>query len=70
MQPTVILTKDPKSVTMAEEIFGPVLVSLNVETTEEAIDLINANEYGNGAAVSSNLPWRPKASDYFAAFNP
>lgn len=25
VQPTVILTKDPKSVTMAEEIFGPVL---------------------------------------------
>lgn len=25
VQPTVILTKDPKSVTMREEIFGPVL---------------------------------------------
>ena len=25
IQPTVILTKDPKSVTMVEEIFGPVL---------------------------------------------
>lgn len=25
VQPTVILTKDPKSVTMQEEIFGPVL---------------------------------------------
>ena len=25
VQPTVILTKDPKSVTMVEEIFGPVL---------------------------------------------
>merc|ERR1719377_295818 len=34
-----------------EEIFGPVLVCLNVDTTEEAIDLINANPYGNGAAV-------------------
>ena len=25
VQPTVIVTKDPKSVTMVEEIFGPVL---------------------------------------------
>ena len=25
VQPTIILTKDPKSVTMVEEIFGPVL---------------------------------------------
>jgi malonate-semialdehyde dehydrogenase (acetylating) / methylmalonate-semialdehyde dehydrogenase len=34
-----------------EEIFGPVLVCLNVDTLDEAIDLINANEYGNGTAV-------------------
>lgn len=34
-----------------EEIFGPVLVCLNVDTTDEAIDLINANEYGNGTAI-------------------
>lgn len=34
-----------------EEIFGPVLVCLNVDTIDEAIDLINSNEYGNGAAI-------------------
>jgi len=34
-----------------EEIFGPVLVCLNVATLDEAIDLINANEYGNGVAI-------------------
>lgn len=34
-----------------EEIFGPVLVCLNVETIDEAIDMINANEYGNGTAI-------------------
>ncbi len=27
------------------------LVCLSVETIEEAIDLINANEYGNGVAI-------------------
>jgi malonate-semialdehyde dehydrogenase (acetylating)/methylmalonate-semialdehyde dehydrogenase len=34
-----------------EEIFGPVLVCLNVPTLDDAIALINANEYGNGTAV-------------------
>lgn len=34
-----------------EEIFGPVLVCLNVDTLEEAVDLINANEYGNGVSI-------------------
>jgi len=34
-----------------EEIFGPVLVCLNVETIDEAIDMINDNEYGNGTAI-------------------
>lgn len=34
-----------------EEIFGPVLVCLNVETLDEAIELINDNEYGNGVAI-------------------
>ena len=34
-----------------EEIFGPVLVCLNVETLDDAIEMINANEYGNGTAV-------------------
>jgi len=34
-----------------EEVFGPVLVCLNAETLDEAIDVINANEYGNGVAI-------------------
>ena len=34
-----------------EEIFGPVLVCLSVPTLDAAIDLINANEYGNGVAI-------------------
>lgn len=33
-----------------EEIFGPVLVCLNVPTLDDAIKLINDNEYGNGVA--------------------
>ena len=34
-----------------EEIFGPVLSVLRAGTVDEAIDLINANPYGNGTAV-------------------
>ena len=34
-----------------EEIFGPVLVCLEVDTLEEAIQLTNSNPYGNGTAI-------------------
>lgn len=34
-----------------EEIFGPVLSTVRVETIEEAIDLVNRSEYGNGAVL-------------------
>jgi malonate-semialdehyde dehydrogenase (acetylating)/methylmalonate-semialdehyde dehydrogenase len=34
-----------------QEIFGPVLVCLEVETLEEAIALINNNPYGNGTSI-------------------
>jgi len=34
-----------------EEIFGPVLCIVRVKTYREAVDLINAHEYGNGTAI-------------------
>ena len=34
-----------------EEIFGPVLVALNSNSLDEAIQLINDNPYGNGTAI-------------------
>ena len=34
-----------------QEIFGPVLVILKAQSLDEAIALINANQYGNGAAI-------------------
>ena len=37
-----------------EEIFGPVLVALSVDTLDEAISIINANPYGNGTAIFTN----------------
>ncbi|MDP9828872.1 CoA-acylating methylmalonate-semialdehyde dehydrogenase [Kineosporia succinea] len=37
-----------------EEIFGPVLSVVRVATYAEAVELINANPYGNGTAVFTN----------------
>ncbi len=34
-----------------EEIFGPVLSVLRIDTVDEAIELINSNPYGNGTAI-------------------
>lgn len=34
-----------------EELFGPVLAIVRVDTLDEAIALINANPYGNGTAL-------------------
>ncbi|MCY7294169.1 CoA-acylating methylmalonate-semialdehyde dehydrogenase [Alteromonas sp. a30] len=34
-----------------EEIFGPVLCCMHVDTLDEALELINANEYGNGTSI-------------------
>lgn len=34
-----------------EEIFGPVLCAIEVESLEDAIELINENPYGNGTSI-------------------
>ena len=34
-----------------EEIFGPVLCCITVDTLEEAIELVNASPYGNGTSI-------------------
>lgn len=49
--PTIITNVTPEMKCYTEEIFGPVLVCLNVDTLDEAIALINKNEYGNGTAI-------------------
>ncbi|KFX92677.1 hypothetical protein V490_05254 [Pseudogymnoascus sp. VKM F-3557] len=49
--PTIITGVKPHMKCYTEEIFGPVLIALEVETLTNAIDLINANEYGNGVAI-------------------
>ena len=49
--PTIITNVKTHMKCYREEIFGPVLVCLNVDSLDEAVDLINANEYGNGVAI-------------------
>jgi len=49
--PTVINNMNTNMRAYKEEIFGPALCVLYVDTLEEAIALINRNPYGNGTAI-------------------
>ncbi|QGI76118.1 hypothetical protein CEK25_001024 [Fusarium fujikuroi] len=49
--PTIITNVTPDMTCYKEEVFGPVLVCLNAESIDDAIDLVNKNEYGNGTAI-------------------
>lgn len=52
--PTIISNVTKEMRCYKEEIFGPVLVCLSVDTLDEAINLINENPYGNGVAIFTN----------------
>jgi malonate-semialdehyde dehydrogenase (acetylating)/methylmalonate-semialdehyde dehydrogenase len=52
--PTLFDQVSPEMEIYREEIFGPVLSVVRVETYEEAIALVNGNPYGNGTAVFTN----------------
>ena len=52
--PTIITEATTSMRCYREEIFGPVLVCLSVDTLDEAIDLVNQNPYGNGTAIFTN----------------
>lgn len=49
--PTVLDHVQPTMEVYREEIFGPVLSVVRVDSIDEAIRLVNANPYGNGAAI-------------------
>lgn len=49
--PTVLHKVTPSMRCYREEIFGPVLVSNEVDTLDDAIQIINNNPYGNGTAI-------------------
>lgn len=49
--PTVIANMNTTMDAYKQEIFGPVLCVLYVDTLEEAVEIINKNPYGNGTAI-------------------
>ena len=49
--PTLFTGVKPNMAIYREEIFGPVLLTIEVDTLDEAIALINANPYGNGCSM-------------------
>ena len=52
--PTLLDNVTPAMSVYTDEIFGPVLSVVRVETYDEALELINSNPYGNGTAIFTN----------------
>ena len=52
--PTLFDRVPPSSKVYVDEIFGPLLSVIRVQTFEEGIDLINSGPYGNGTAIFTN----------------
>ncbi|MBU9764492.1 CoA-acylating methylmalonate-semialdehyde dehydrogenase [Mycobacterium sp. TNTM28] len=52
--PTLLDNVTPEMSVYTDEIFGPVLAVLRVETYDQALELINSNPYGNGTAIFTN----------------
>jgi len=49
--PTILSNVTTDMECYTNEIFGPVLQVMNADTLDDAIELINANPYGNGTAI-------------------
>jgi len=49
--PTLFADVSPEMSIYRDEIFGPVLVAISVDSLADAIKLINANPFGNGTAL-------------------
>ncbi len=52
--PTVFTNVTPDMTIYKQEIFGPVLCCIQVDTLEEAIEVVNASPYGNGTSIFTN----------------
>jgi malonate-semialdehyde dehydrogenase (acetylating) / methylmalonate-semialdehyde dehydrogenase len=52
--PSVLDNVGPSMRAYTDEIFGPVLSVVRVPTYQAALDLVNANPYGNGTAIFTN----------------
>ena len=62
--PTVLSGVAPQHPVAVEEVFGPVLPVLTFDTTEEAVEMANATEYGLASFVwTSNLRTASRVSE-------
>jgi malonate-semialdehyde dehydrogenase (acetylating)/methylmalonate-semialdehyde dehydrogenase len=52
--PTLLDQVTPQMSVYTDEIFGPVLSVLRVESYDDALALVNGNPYGNGTAIFTN----------------
>jgi len=52
--PTLFDKVTPSMSIYTDEIFGPVLSVVRVDSYDEALELVNANPYGNGTAIFTN----------------
>jgi malonate-semialdehyde dehydrogenase (acetylating)/methylmalonate-semialdehyde dehydrogenase len=52
--PTLFDHVTPDMGVYTDEVFGPVLSVVRVASYDEALDLVNANPYGNGTAIFTN----------------
>ncbi|WP_410875416.1 CoA-acylating methylmalonate-semialdehyde dehydrogenase [Nocardia sp. A7] len=52
--PTILDHVAPDMSVYTDEIFGPVLAILRVDSYDEALELVNASPYGNGTAIFTN----------------
>ncbi len=54
LRPSLFDGVTPEMAIYRDEIFGPVLCVLRVPTFEDAVELVNASPYANGAAIFTN----------------
>jgi malonate-semialdehyde dehydrogenase (acetylating) / methylmalonate-semialdehyde dehydrogenase len=52
--PSLLDNVTPDNAAYTDEIFGPVLSVVRVESYSDAVDLVNASPYGNGVAIFTN----------------
>lgn len=60
--PTILLHQNKRDPALLDEIFGPVLSIIQVDTFEEALEIENSNPYGNAASVYTE---RGADADFF-----
>jgi malonate-semialdehyde dehydrogenase (acetylating) / methylmalonate-semialdehyde dehydrogenase len=51
VEPTILGGVHPESEAAREEIFGPVLSEIHVDTLDEALEVVNASRFGNGVSI-------------------